>query len=434
MKTLPFIILLAMLACSSEDQDESEQSDTGQGSDAIEPSDSGKNIKTSTEEESRADADTEQQIVEQDNFEDSDSSPTIINTLDGGPLETSTDENETSTEETNSGETNTEAEDSGTRPITEYDNQTLMPHSSWDCGMPDGIPPPEMGTVVFQAELNLGEIYDMGTTQYGHRHLTEIEGGTVTGSKINGRVLTGGLDWQLTLPNGAVEIEQVNILMTNDRVPIYFRNCGTSPSADLPERFVPDFEAPNSSRYAWLNSGAFVGIRKLDMSQKTMTLTLYDISKITPPTDTVEVIEPEDLPNQVWQCPKSSGRNGAVVYTETVRIGSSISVGNSKRGSRNIIPITGGTTRGRIQGKVLPGGADFQLTAGTRFTIDARYTLRTNDGELIIVRNCGALGGLVPLFETRLDGPYAWIDSGIYRSSNPGVGVGSVNITIYEKQ
>lgn len=37
-----------------------------------------------------------------------------------------------------------------------------------------------------------------------------------------------------------------------------------------------------------------------------------------------------------------------------------------------------------------------------------RYTLRTKDGELILVRNCGPLGALVPVFETRTNGLYAW--------------------------
>ena len=37
--------------------------------------------------------------------------------------------------------------------------------------------------------------------------------------------------------------------------------------------------------------------------------------------------------------------------------------------------------------------------------------------------------GLVPAFETRTDGPYAYLNSGLYLSSNPGIANGGVKIT-----
>jgi Protein of unknown function (DUF3237) len=50
-------------------------------------------------------------------------------------------------------------------------------------------------------------------------------------------------------------------------------------------------------------------------------------------------------------------------------------------GRRRIIPITGGIVTGKIQGKVLPGGADFQRVPNdTTADLDARYLL-TLDGE-----------------------------------------------------
>jgi hypothetical protein len=96
------------------------------------------------------------------------------------------------------------------------------------------------------------------------------------------------------------------------------------------------------------------------------------------------------------------------VFTENVSLGSSISIGASKRGSRNIIPITGGTTSGRVKGKILSGGADYQLSG-----LDARYTLAPSDTDFIIVRNCGS-NGLVPVFETRVNGKYAFLNETKY--------------------
>jgi hypothetical protein len=299
--------------------------------------------------------------------------------------------------------------------------------------MPAGIPGPASGELAFEATLMLGEVYDIGDTQFGKRALIEIKGGTLKGPEIDATFLDRGLDWQLTLPNGAVEVEQVNILQTSDGTNIYFRNCGTAPGAgDV--RIVPDIEAPNSSRYAWLNTTKLAGTRTFDPTAKTMTMRVYKLPA-TPAAGggMVKVDEPAGLPDQTWECKEPMGRQAGVVYTESVGIGGgSVSVGASKRGSRNIIPITGGTTTGRIEGGVLSGGADFQLSTGGEFILDARYTLKTKEGELIIVRNCGPIGALVPVFEARADGAYAWVNANTWLSSDPGIGVGVVNLTIYE--
>ena len=108
-------------------------------------------------------------------------------------------------------------------------------------------------------------------------------------------------------------------------------------------------------------------------------------------------------------------------------------LGDSPLGRRRIINITGGRFSGeRLSGRVLPGGADWQVirTDGVA-DLDARYTLETNDGALIYVRNHGYRHGppevlkkissgenvdpslyymrTTPLFETG-DARYAWLN------------------------
>lgn len=66
--------------------------------------------------------------------------------------------------------------------------------------------------------------------------------------------------------------------------------------------------------------------------------------------------------------------------------------GLNSHGRRRIIPITGGTVRGRLNGTVLPGGADFQLVVSdTCADLDARYLLRLDDapwaGAHVFVHN-----------------------------------------------
>ncbi|HUM17756.1 MAG TPA: DUF3237 domain-containing protein [Candidatus Nitrosotalea sp.] len=75
----------------------------------------------------------------------------------------------------------------------------------------------------------------------------------------------------------------------------------------------------------------------------------------------------------------------------TVEIAEPLVIGDTPLGLRRIIPITGGRVDGpRLQGVVLPGGADWQIVRGDGGTmLEARYTVRTADGALIYVRNIG---------------------------------------------
>jgi hypothetical protein len=242
-----------------------------------------------------------------------------------------------------------------------------------------------------------------------------------------------GLDYQLELDNGAIELEQIHIL-TSGGASAYMRNCGVAPGPGN-VRVVLDFEAPNASSMSWLNEGTYIGVREFDAASKKLHMKVYQVSGIASTTNAVKVQKPAGKKNQSWECIEASGSKGDVVYTESVGIGAgSVSVGASKRGVRNIIPITGGTTSGMIPGSVLSGGADYQLSANGVFSLDARYTAKTNDGELIIVRNCGPLGALVPVFETRTDGKYSWVNEMEFLSSDPGPVLGAVNLTIYEKR
>jgi hypothetical protein len=313
------------------------------------------------------------------------------------------------------------------------DTQALIPDASWTCNMPDGIPAPASGELVFEIDFTVAEVRDLGQTHFGHRTQIDVSGGTVTGAMLNGTLADRGLDYQLTLDNGVVELEQIHILRAGSS-PVYMRNCGLAPSEAGPVRVVLDFEAPSSSAASWLNEGTYIGVRDFDAAAKSLKMKVYKVDAAADKADAVLIPAAPPGPHNTWECKKASGSQGSVVYTETVGIGGSVAVGASKRGTRNIIPITGGTTSGMIQGGVLSGGADFQLSNSAGFELDARYTLETDDGELIIVRNCGIVGSLVPVFEAKKDGKYAWINEGDYLSSDPGITVGAVNLTIYEKR
>ena len=277
-----------------------------------------------------------------------------------------------------------------------------------------------------------GATHNVGNTQFGKRRQLDVSGGTITGDKLKGTVVTGGLDYELTLSTGAMELEEVLIYKTSDNVSIFVRNCGVAAPGDSAIRIVPDIEAPTSGSYAWLNTTKLVGTRVVAGGK--ITLDVYDVSKATAGEPKVQLKDPSGVPNVSWDCVGGSGTQGSQVFTENVTLGSSFSINNAKRGSRNVIPITGGTTTGKVAGKILNGGADYQLAGSSGTTLDARYTLAPSDGYFIIVRNCGPMSGLVPAFEAAADGPYAFLNTGKFLSSPPGSGSGGVSITFYERK
>jgi hypothetical protein len=316
-------------------------------------------------------------------------------------------------------------------------DKVLVPAKGWACGMPAGIPVPEKGTPVFEASMKIDQVYDIGKTPFGQRTVYVVQGGTVTGEKVNGTVLTGGLDFQLSLGNGVQEIEQILVIRLADGKFLYMRGAGVAAdSSDV--RMVPDFEAPNSSTFNWLSSGKYAGRRVVDVAAKTMKLTVFDVSALTNAVDaanSVQITKPADLPEQPWDYRKvTPGESrGEQLIVENVTLSGSQSVGQTKKSNRNIIPISGGTITGKITGKVLPGGADYQ-NLGNPATIDARYLWQTSDGEVIIVRNAGPMASLVPIFEVRVDSKYAYLNKGLYLSSSPGMGAGGVSLTFFESK
>jgi hypothetical protein len=201
----------------------------------------------------------------------------------------------------------------------------LIPHKSWSYGMPGGIPVAEHGMFVFEADLKLDQAYDLGKTPYGQRDVPVIQGRTASGEKINGSVIPGGPDFQLSFSNGGIEIEEIFVLQTSDGSYIYLRSAGTA--ADRGDvRMVPYFEAPNASNYSWLNTGKYAGRRVVDLAAKTMKISVYDVSSVdieSNATNSVQVTKPSDVQDQPWDYRKASPeeKRGDQLITENVTLG-----------------------------------------------------------------------------------------------------------------
>lgn len=142
-----------------------------------------------------------------------------------------------------------------------------------------------------------------------------------------------------------------------------------------------------------------------------------------------------------------------LLFRAEVALAPAQEIGEGPLGRRRIIPITGGEVSGaRLSGRVLPGGADWQIVRpdGVAY-LDARYTIETHDGALVYVRNLGyrhgppevvarlAAGETVdprlyymrttPWFETG-DARYAWLNRTVCVGSGERL-AGAVRIDFY---
>ena len=68
-----------------------------------------------------------------------------------------------------------------------------------------------------------------------------------------------------------------------------------------------------------------------------------------------------------------------------------VEIGQVPHGRRRIVDILGGTVKGpMLNAKIVPGGADWQLIQPDGFSeLDTRYTLETDQGQLVYVQNAG---------------------------------------------
>jgi len=87
----------------------------------------------------------------------------------------------------------------------------------------------------------------------------------------------------------------------------------------------------------------------------------------------------------------SSPPSLVLAFEARVQVGPPMELGAGPRGVRRIIPILSGTFEGSgMKGRVLPGGADWQIVRANGVAdLDTRYTLETDSGQLIYVQNSG---------------------------------------------
>ena len=137
------------------------------------------------------------------------------------------------------------------------------------------LPTPRL-TLVYRLEATLGEPLDVGETDHGHRRIVPLTGGTFTGPRISGRLLTGAsADWQRVLADGTALGDIRYTLQTEDGDVLYVQSRSVRHgSAEVLARLARG-EDVDASEYTfrtstqietatadldWLNKGVFVSV------------------------------------------------------------------------------------------------------------------------------------------------------------------------------
>lgn len=83
------------------------------------------------------------------------------------------------------------------------------------------------------------------------------------------------------------------------------------------------------------------------------------------------------------------------IFTIDAELAPILEFGRTPYGGRRVIDIKGGTVRGpRLNGRILPGGADWQIIRGDGAAdIEARYTIESESGARILVNSKGLRHG-----------------------------------------
>lgn len=130
-----------------------------------------------------------------------------------------------------------------------------------------------------------------------------------------------------------------------------------------------------------------------------------------------------------------------------VKLGQTYTVGQTAHGARVVIPITGGTFEGpNMKGTVLEGGADYQLVdqAKGRNEIEAIYSIKTDDGVFIHIRNCGLIVTgkdadgkpsfyfrCAPKFEAPSDSKYDWLNNSLFLCKPGGFNPDGISLRVW---
>ncbi len=136
------------------------------------------------------------------------------------------------------------------------------------------LPTPSL-TPMLNLSVDVGAVSDIGVGAFGRRRMVSILGGSFVGALGQGRILSGGADWQLVVQDGtAAHLDARYVLAFDDGALVYVHNTALRvataeisaalmrgevvPDEAVYFRCQPRFETA-APHLAWLMQRQFIG-------------------------------------------------------------------------------------------------------------------------------------------------------------------------------
>lgn len=88
------------------------------------------------------------------------------------------------------------------------------------------LPPPPPLLPLTQVRCEVGTLVSLGPAKYGERRYVPLLGGTVAGPELNGRIVEGGVDWQVNRADGVLDIAAHYVIRADDGALIEVQSDG----------------------------------------------------------------------------------------------------------------------------------------------------------------------------------------------------------------
>jgi hypothetical protein len=86
-------------------------------------------------------------------------------------------------------------------------------------------PPPALVPFT-QIRCEVGALVSLGQATHGERRYVPLLGGTARGPELNGRIVEGGVDWQIQRVDGALDIAAHYVIRTDDGALVEVKSDG----------------------------------------------------------------------------------------------------------------------------------------------------------------------------------------------------------------
>lgn len=155
----------------------------------------------------------------------------------------------------------------------------------------DDFPPPPVLVPMARIACDVESLVSLGEAPLGERRYVPLSGGTVRGPELNGRIVAGGVDWQVARRDGVLEIAAHYVIETDDgaRVEVQSRGLRHGPPevmtrlaagqpVDPSEYFFRTSVMLTTGHPGWLHLNKVMAIARGQRQARQVLLDLYRLT------------------------------------------------------------------------------------------------------------------------------------------------------------